>query len=81
MAFQTRLSDFDPTVPSSELHGLPRLSLELLEVLEKAFPLKNPEPTATYAEIQRAAGQRDVIETILRLQRRGVPANVSPAPA
>jgi hypothetical protein len=66
----------DALTPSSELVGLPDRTVDLIPILERVFPLENPTAAQTYAEIQRAAGARDVINHILRLKRRGDSKNV-----
>ena len=56
--------------PTSELEGLPPLSTELVAVLEKQFQLVNPKVDETMADIQRRAGQQDVLAFIRRLERK-----------
>lgn len=55
----------------AELTDLPTYSTQLLDVLESAFPLTNPEPDATLAEIQREAGKQELIAVLRDLRRRG----------
>jgi hypothetical protein len=43
---------------------------DLITLLNETFPLINPEPSASIAEIQRKAGQRDVVDWLLELKNR-----------
>lgn len=55
----------------ADLTDLPTYSTQLLEILEVAYPLTNPEPDATLAEIQREAGKQELIALLRDLRRRG----------
>jgi|TARA_A100001011_G_scaffold168061_1_gene176835 hypothetical protein len=50
--------------------GLPSNMDDLITLLNETFPLINPEPSASIAEIQRKAGQRDVVDWLLELKNR-----------
>lgn len=61
----------DGTPQLSELEDLPYESRQLLDILERSFPLTNPQPDASLAEIQREAGKQDLIAELRELRRRG----------
>lgn len=61
----------DGTPRLAELEGLPHDSRRLLEILERSFPLSNPAPDASLAEIQREAGRQDLIAVLRDLLHRG----------
>ena len=45
----------------------PHLTARLVKHLQQAFPVVNPPASATIEEVQRAAGQRDVVEMLARI--------------
>lgn len=49
---------------------IPPNSTDLIHELDERFPLHNPRPTDSLAEIQRAAGRRDVVEFLLSRLRQ-----------
>lgn len=68
----------DRQLPSlAELTALPALSVDLLDILERSFPLQNPDVNATLAEIQREAGRQELIHLLRLLKARGDEALVS----
>jgi hypothetical protein len=52
------IEKFPPT------HNAPRISAVLVEWLEACFPMRNPSLQATLAEVQRSAGQQDVLQLL-----------------
>jgi len=50
--------------------GLPSNMDDLVALLDETFPLVNPTPTASISDIQRKAGQRDVVDWLLELKNR-----------
>ncbi len=50
--------------------GLPSNIDDLVTLLDETFPLVNPTATASISEIQRKAGQRDVVDWLLELKNR-----------
>lgn len=51
---------------------IPTLSSDLIEELNKQFPLTNPHPGEDIRSIMYRAGQRSVVEhLLLRLERSG----------
>tara|TARA_A100000171_G_C2009447_1_gene85656 strand:- start:22 stop:255 length:234 start_codon:yes stop_codon:yes gene_type:complete len=50
--------------------GLPSNIDDLVTLLDETFPLINPTPTASISDIQRKAGQRDVVDWLLELKNR-----------
>ncbi len=50
------------------MEAIPPTGDALVASLNAQFPLRNPKPTQTHAEIMYAAGQRSVIEYLLNLQ-------------
>lgn len=52
------------------MEDLPYTSEELIERLDQEYPLRNPKVTDSIELIQRKAGQRDVIDSLLVLLKR-----------
>lgn len=56
------------SAPVPPQHVLPRTATEVIELLERAFPLRTfPVDTPLHA-IQREYGKRDVIDFLIRLR-------------
>lgn len=51
------------------LLAIPHTADELVDMLDKAFPLRNFPPDAPLHVIQRECGKRDVIDLLRELQR------------
>lgn len=49
-------------------HELPRTADEVIELLDRAFPLRNIPQDTPYHAMQREFGARDVIDFLRRLQ-------------
>lgn len=47
------------------MEAIPVLSVDLIKLLDKIYPLYNPAPGESMERIQRAAGRRDVVERLL----------------
>jgi hypothetical protein len=52
------------------MQAIPRKGSELVDELDKQFPLRNPRPTQTRDEIMHKAGQRSVIEYLRMIQKK-----------
>ena len=55
---------------TSEDLVLPTNIDDLVNLLDKTFPLINPPEDASLNQVQRKAGQRDVIDWLLELKNR-----------
>jgi hypothetical protein len=60
------------------LKTIPPLSLDLIRELDNIYRLRNPSPGEDVRVIERRAGQRDVVEGLLRLLEQGA---AQPTPA
>lgn len=56
------------------MDSLPPLSADLIKQLDATYPLVKPDISDTLPAIQRKAGQRDVIDYLLRLQNKATAA-------
>ena len=43
---------------------------DLITLLDKTFPLSKPELSASLSDVQRKAGQRDVVDWIIDLKKQ-----------
>ena len=43
---------------------------DLITLLDKTFPLSKPELSASISDVQRKAGQRDVVDWLIDLQKQ-----------
>lgn len=54
----------------SEDTVLPATIDDLITLLDKTFPLSKPELSASISDVQRKAGQRDVVDWLIDLQKQ-----------
>jgi len=47
-------------------------SYELVDMLDELYPRMNPQPDDTHAYIMFYAGQREIVETLLRKKEREI---------
>ena len=48
---------------------LPTTADQLIDLIDQAFPLKNPPKDATLSSVHRDAGRRDVVDWLRALQQ------------
>lgn len=54
--------------PIEQAFTLPRTADEVIELLDRAFPLRNLPPDMSYHAMQREFGARDVVDFLRRLK-------------
>ena len=50
------------------MEAIPSTGAALVALLDQEFPLRNPNPKTTHADLLYAAGQRSVVEYLLNIQ-------------